>query len=137
MKKHDEGYVLIYVTVVLILFSLIGSMILTSAMKNLNAQQAVITQMQDKYVAQGMIEQVVAMRNSYIFAEGENVYRNVNGERVEDIAVKCEKKTADNVVTLYATHGTITITCNVDLDDGNYEQQYILGTAKTEGVSTP
>ena len=136
MKKHNEGYVLIYVTVVLILFSLIGSMILTSAMKNLNAQQAAITQMQDKYAAQGMIERVVSMRDTYIFEEGQNVYRKVNDNKVEDVAVKCEKRTSENVVTLSATYGTITITCNVNLNDGTYEPPYTIGAAQPEPTET-
>ena len=41
MKKHDEGYVLAYVTVVLLLFCLIATMILTGAMKNLTIQQVI------------------------------------------------------------------------------------------------
>lgn len=60
MKKHDEGYVLAYVTVVLLIFCLVAALILTGAMRNLNHQQDSIQQMKDQYVAEGMIEQVLA-----------------------------------------------------------------------------
>ena len=65
MKKHDEGYVLAYVTVVLLLFSLIATMILTGAMKNMTAQQDTIQRMKDRYAAEGMIQQVVANWSDY------------------------------------------------------------------------
>lgn len=60
MKKYDEGYVLVYVTVVLLIFCLVAAVILTGSMRNLNHQQDAIRQMKDRYVAEGMIEQVLA-----------------------------------------------------------------------------
>ena len=39
MKKHDEGYVLVYVTVVLLVFCLVAATILTGAHNNLQNQQ--------------------------------------------------------------------------------------------------
>ena len=70
MKKHDEGYVLAYVTVVLLLFCLIATMILTGSMKNLTAQQDTIQRMKDRYAAEGMIQQVISKRSNTDFAEG-------------------------------------------------------------------
>ena len=124
MKKHNEGYVLIYVTVVLILFSLIGSMILTSAMKNLNAQQAAITQMQDKYAAQGMIEQVIARVSSNNLMETDNLWNT---------GVACEfLETGD--YQLVATHQSIVIICVID-GDGDIKE-YTITTAATEPTET-
>jgi type II secretory pathway pseudopilin PulG len=117
MKKHDEGYVLIYVTVVLILFSLIGSMILTSAMKNLNAQQAAITQMQDKYVAQGMIELVAANK-----LELDGLDENVAG------ALQISK--VENGTQVIAKYGSVQITCVID-SKGKYAS-YQVASAESE-----
>jgi hypothetical protein len=69
MKKHDEGYVLAYVTVVLLLFCLIATMILTGAMKNLTIQQDTVQHMKDRYAAEGMIQQVVANWSDYSWDE--------------------------------------------------------------------
>ena len=123
MKKHDEGYVLIYVTVVLILFSLIGSMILTSAMKNLNAQQAAITQMQDKYVAQGMLEQMLAERKS----EG---YTFIEGEEVGETGVIC-MLVEHPYVKLQVIYGAVCITCKIDTNTDAYVF-YEVTAAQTE-----
>ena len=46
MKKHDEGYVLAYVTVVLLIFCLVATAILTGALRNLQTQQEANDQMQ-------------------------------------------------------------------------------------------
>lgn len=59
MKKHDEGYVLAYVTVVLLVFCLVATTILTGAMKNLEHQQQAQAKMEDKYFAKGMIEKAL------------------------------------------------------------------------------
>lgn len=112
MKKHNEGYVLIYVTVVLILFSLIGSMILTSAMKNLNAQQAAITQMQDKYVAQGYIEQYRTEHNGDKAVDITDDEGNVVGHFL--VVVE------SNEYHFTVRYGSVIITCVMD-SDGNYK----------------
>ena len=127
MKKHNEGYVLVYVTVVLILFSLIGSMILTSAMKNLNAQQAAITQMQDKYAAQGMIEKVLAQLEAcgsmtiWDFTETYEDNPTIVGElsvavSIDDIDGDSQNET---ILTLSANRGTANIVCTLILTAGN------------------
>ena len=55
-KKHDEGYVLVFVMVVIAVLSLVAITLMTGALKNLQAQSASIERMKDKYVAEGMIE---------------------------------------------------------------------------------
>ena len=121
MKKHDEGYVLAYVTVVLLIFCLVAALVLTGAMRNLNHQQDSIQQMQDQYVAEGMIEQVLAQWSKLepgILA----------GEKVGTTDVAC-KTIEDGVYELTATYGNVMVTCKVDKSGkvisyqiGNYEQ---------------
>ena len=111
MKKHDEGYVLAYVTVVLLLFSLIATMILTGAMKNMTAQQDTIQRMKDRYAAEGMIQQVIAG------SIGEDKpLEDEQGNEVGFLKVS-DDNGKKNVTVQY---GTVVINCII-LNDGSYE----------------
>ena len=63
MRKHDEGYALVFVLVVVVVLSVIAIALMTGALKNLQAQSSSIERMEDKYVAEGMIEVVVTTLN--------------------------------------------------------------------------
>lgn len=68
MKKHNGGYALPLVLVVMAVLCLIATAVLTNARQGLSSQRASIQRMQDKYAAQGAIEQVVAQ---ITFRDGE------------------------------------------------------------------
>lgn len=127
MKKHDEGYVLAYVTVVLLVFCLVATVILTGALRNLQNQQNTITQMKDQYAAEGMIEQVMAQWDDCQFTEDEPVKI---GETATEV-ICTAKDTENGTVTLYAESGTVSITCEVQTSDGKYIS-YNIGTATPE-----
>ncbi len=120
MKKHNEGYVMVYVTVVLLLFCLIATMLLSGAMKNLQTQQDAIAQMQDRYAAEGLIEQVMATGDRSNLPDG----------------VKWNSETG----TLTATYGTATVVCVIN-EYGkilSYDISYgIGGDADATDESTP
>ena len=59
MRKHNEGYVLVLVLVVLIVLCLFSTAILTGAQRNLQAQMNSVADMRNKYEAQGEIEEYV------------------------------------------------------------------------------
>ena len=59
MRKHNEGYALVLVLVVLIVLALLATVILGSAQRNLDAQKNSIEYMKCKYQAQGEIEKIV------------------------------------------------------------------------------
>lgn len=61
MKKHNEGYVLPFVLVVLVVVCLVAVSLLTASLDSLKRQQSSIDHMKDQYAAQGLIEQDVAM----------------------------------------------------------------------------
>ena len=125
MKKHDEGYVLAYVTVVLLIFCLVAALILTGALRNLNHQQDSIRQMQDQYVAEGMIEQVLAQWSKCTYHVNQPVFIDS-----QETVVKCiAEDTTANTVTLLAQSGTVTITCVVQESDGKV-LSYQIGTAE-------
>ena len=121
MKNHDEGYVLAYVTVVLALFCLIATMILTGAMKNLNAQQDDIARMKDQYEAAGMIEKVVAQG----IVEKEEVNKDLDGNVISALKVT---RSDDMSRTVVAQYGSVVITCVIDTN-GNYKS-YQIGTVE-------
>ena len=60
MKKNNEGYVMIYVLVVMVLLALVATGVLGVSLNNYKAQQAVGQQMQELYTAEGAAEQAVA-----------------------------------------------------------------------------
>ena len=64
MKKHDEGYVLAFVMVVITVLCLVAVSLLPISLRNLQAQTDSIRRMQDKYEAQGVVETVVAKMGS-------------------------------------------------------------------------
>lgn len=125
MKKHDEGYVLAYVTVVLLLFCLIASMILTSAMKNMNNQQNSIAQMKDKYVAQGMIEKVVALE----IEEADEENTDLDGNVIRSLKVS---RVSDGLQVI-AQYRSIVITCVID-SEGNYVSYQVASVTEETGV---
>ena len=59
MKKHDEGYALVFVLVVMAVLGIVATTLMTGAMKNLQAQNTSLFQMQAKYKAQGEIEKAI------------------------------------------------------------------------------
>ena len=64
MKKHNDGYTLILVLVVMVVLCLVAVSILSVAASNWKKQQDSVARMQAKYEAQGRIEQIFATLQS-------------------------------------------------------------------------
>ena len=122
MKKHDQGYVLAYVTVVLLLFCLIATMILTGAMKNLTIQQDTVQHMKDRYAAEGMIQQVIAQWTNYQWESYEE-----GNQLATDMPDVIFLERNGEYVKLSATSNSVVIVCEVN-KDGEY-QYFNIGTA--------
>lgn len=60
MKKHDEGYVLAMVMVVIAVLAIVASTMLSVGLRNVQTQQLAVERMQAKYEAEGTIEKVIA-----------------------------------------------------------------------------
>ena len=60
MRKHDEGYALPFVLVVMTVLIIIALGVMGYAQRNLEAQKNSIVRMQEKYAAAGPIEQIIA-----------------------------------------------------------------------------
>ena len=127
MKKHDEGYVLAYVTVILLLFCLIATGILTGAMKNMTNQQDTIQRMKDRYAAEGMIQQITANWNAISWGSIEVDQQLPDYPNVTFMGQNGE------YVKLSVTCNSVVITCEVD-SSGKY-QTFEIGTAPVGEVS--
>lgn len=138
MKKHDEGYVLVYVTVVLLVFCLVATTILTGALNNLRNQQNAIAKMEDQYAAAGEIEKVIAVLNGTaadkVFTCSETVeisWDETNNDD-DDLA---------NVLTITSRSGSVAVTCKLKLTGANLSvkktvtEDADLGTQTTVTIS--
>lgn len=93
MRKHNEGYVLAMVMVVIAVLALVASIMLSMGLNNVQTQQAYVERMQEKYEAEGQLEVVVASLNALesqllngnidsgaVKTAIENVIKPINGE---------------------------------------------------------
>ena len=69
MKRHNEGYALPFVLVVLVVMCIIAVGIMDFSLRNLQSQKATIQRIEAKYEAAGKIEEIVAA-----IENGEKVY---------------------------------------------------------------
>ena len=70
MKKHNEGYTLVLVLVVMLVLTTVATAILTFSVSNLKNQQGMVDRMEAKYAAQGEIEKIVGqLDKSKVFNE--------------------------------------------------------------------
>ena len=118
MKKHDEGYALILVLIVLTVLGLMASFMLSFSLQNVQTQRKYIDRMQDQYAAAGQIEAVVGKLQPLIGSGAGSV-------NLADTDVSVE----DMTVTVIAEHETIKITCTIHLSadamtPGVAENQY-------------
>ena len=70
MKKNNDGYVLPFVLVVMIVLCIMSASLMTAAFRNLQMQQKFTDRMVDKYEAQGEIEKIVAQLKQDIVIKG-------------------------------------------------------------------
>ena len=107
MKKHNEGYSLVLVLVVLVLMSLVASFILSVSLKNLQSQTAAVSRMEDKYTAAGEIEKIVAELEA--MTDGTIV---LTGEKLTDNTIK---------YSIVGSGETVQINCTLLLTAANIE----------------
>ena len=70
MRKNNEGYVLPFVLVVMIVLTIITTSLMTAALRNLQSQQKFMERMVDKYQAEGEIEKIVAQLDGIVEVTG-------------------------------------------------------------------
>lgn len=73
MKKHNEGYALPFVLVVLVVMCIISVGIMDFCLRNLQSQQNTIQRMEAKYEAAAKIEEIVAAAENDVAVEENDV----------------------------------------------------------------
>lgn len=119
MRKRDEGYVLPYVMVIMLVLAIVASSIMAISLKSLKAQQSSIQRMQDQYTAAGEIEKVVALLE--------------NNTPLEDVADICDNTDGvqfdTDTLTLVVTVDDVEIRCVLEQNDTGYSyRSYEIGT---------
>ena len=98
MKKHDEGYALPFVLVVMTVLILIAMGVMGYAQRNLEAQKNSIVRMQEKYAAAAQIEQIYAVAENpgaaVGFPQTDTLFFNIEGRALRIASAK----TADSDV---------------------------------------
>lgn len=115
MLKRNDGYALTYVLVVLMVLCVIAISVLSAPLRNLQKQYAYIAQMQDRYTAQGMVEQVIAK------AERAADTNALDDLVTTDPTLPCQCTGFDSVngklyATITATHNNTTVNATIMLE---------------------
>lgn len=71
-KRSRGGYVMIYVMVVIVIISAMSLSVSSIALRNLQAQEASIRQMEDTYAAEGMVEMFCEWLKLYPFDQAKD-----------------------------------------------------------------
>ena len=132
MKKHDDGYVLVLVMVVLLVICIVATSMMTIAMKGLKEQKQSVAQMQDRYAAEGEIEKFVAILNHAKEVAGAVTIKQVKEEDVDyvqllvsgNVAAKLEGRLCEDgairTVNIKVVQGTAQVHCQLKLQ-GNFD----------------
>ena len=106
-NKHNEGYTLPLVMVVLLVLAIVAVTIMTTSLKNMQRQQGFIETMKAQYEAQGKIEMIVAKME------------NLGDTAVEIPLAELEhtSNTLTGSFTAYGSSGdsTVTIKCGIKI----------------------
>lgn len=122
MIKRNDGYALSYVLVVLLVLFTIAMGVTSISLFNLKNQKVTASRMQDKYAAQGMIEQVVAQLENAESEDDVTAIIALYAPTEENQPIKCEAQeitVGSNEVDGYhitATSGSTTITAEFTLE---------------------
>ena len=151
MKKHDEGYTLVLVMVVLIVLCLLVSYALTFSLHNLKTQQTAALRVQDQYAAAGEIEAALGQLQALIEKYPETVILEVTQDSDAGTCTLTTKEASPYTVTfpgtadlkngklfLTAQSGTARIDCTLQLTAGAFhedqEHEGVITITKLEGV---
>ena len=84
MKKHNEGYTLPLVLIVMVVLSLVALGVMSVSLHNLQAQQASIQRMESKYAAQGELEKAVANLSAEL-TKSQNLNANATSSQENEL----------------------------------------------------
>jgi type II secretory pathway pseudopilin PulG len=111
MKKHNEGYTLPLVMVVLLVLAIVAVTIMTTSLKNMQRQQGFIETMKAQYAAQAVIEEIVGR---ITFAEGEDETESVK-TILQDYSDIISDVSDVSKIKIISSVGTVSIHCELEL----------------------
>ena len=136
MKKHNEGYTLVLVMVVLIIICLLVSYVLTFSLNNLKTQQTAALRVQDQYAAAGEIEAAVVQLQAFIDKYPEKVILEVFQDSGAGTCTLTTQEASPYTVTFPGTadlkngklfltvqSGTARIDCTLQLIAGSFKEE--------------
>jgi len=126
MKKHDEGYALALVLVVLTVICIVALSMMSVSLRNVTRQQVTLKHMEEKYAAQGEIEKVVARLENKLLISNVTGIINVSGD---SITQACEVSGEEPVVRyreLEFGNGKITFVLETDMPDSSVEIECVI-----------
>ena len=107
MRKNNDGYVLPFVLVVMIVLCIMSASLMTAAFRNLQMQQKFTDRMVDKYAAQGEIEKAVAQLKQDLFTQDIVIEDSASGAPTDEELAHKLGLTADKVRIIEATRADI------------------------------
>lgn len=115
MKRHQEGYVLLYVVVVIAVMSIVAVAVASGAMSNMRAQEASIRRMQEQYTALGYIEELAAqIQEKTNIDDVKSVKECKDGEQIKAKIAWQDGAGTDTVTgTVTATAGSTKVTAQL------------------------
>lgn len=123
MRKYNEGYALVLVVAILALLCVLGTFIISFAVRNLQGQVSSVTQMQERYTAQGEIEKIVASLEALIGQEeGAEIVLNSSNENLEIRVLE-----DDCQIEITSVCGSVKIFCTLELECGEFTLQTEIG----------
>lgn len=131
MKKHNEGYVLPLVMVVMVILSLIAVGVMSVSLRNLKTQRADVVRMQERHAVQGELEKKVAALsalqhnekysdftgNGQAQAQAEGIISAVLGTGAVIEKWDIEGDACHCTVTFLVEEGSTVITCTLRLEN--------------------
>ena len=110
MKRHQEGYVLLYVVVVIAVMSIVAVAVASGAMSNMRAQEASIRRMQEQYTALGYIEELAAQIQEKRSIDD---VKTIDGEQSKARIAWPDEAGSTVTGTVTATAGSTTVTAQL------------------------
>ena len=123
MRKYNEGYALVLVVAILALLCVLGTFIISFAVRNLQGQVSSVTQMQERYTAQAEIEKIVASLEALIGQEEDaEIVLNSSNENLEIRVLE-----DDCQIEITSVCGSVKIFCTLELECDEFTLQTEIG----------
>lgn len=128
MRKYNEGYALVLVVAILALLCVLGTFIISFAVRNLQGQVSSVTQMQERYTAQGEIEKIVASLEALIGQEeGAEIVLNSSNENLEIRVLEDDSQDESTQIEITSVCGSVKIFCTLELKCDEFTLQTEIG----------